>query len=74
VKTNKAMRNAPPPFPRVGTRCPSCSDMLLAPAASEYVNEREVRHFWSCESCGHELETSVRFQAPRYEEVTAAMC
>jgi len=33
--------------------------MLLAPAASEYVNEREVRHFWSCEACGHELATSI---------------
>jgi len=40
--------------------CPKCDDMLLAPAASEYVDENLIQHFWSCEACGHEFQTSVR--------------
>ena len=41
--------------------CPKCDDLLLAPAASEYVSERHVRHQWSCEACGHAFITSARF-------------
>jgi len=37
--------------------CPQCSDWLLAPTRSEYLNERCVRHAWSCEACGCEFET-----------------
>jgi transcription elongation factor Elf1 len=40
--------------------CPECNDLLFAPAASEHVTARHVRHLWSCEACGHEFETSVR--------------
>ena len=40
--------------------CPECRDLIFAPAASEYVNARHVRHMWSCEACGHEFTTSVR--------------
>jgi len=44
-------------------KCPQCSESLLAPDWSEYLNERCVRHTWSCEACGYEFETSVFFPA-----------
>ena len=40
--------------------CPKCNDLQLAPTASEFVSKGQVRHFWSCEACGHEFSTSVR--------------
>jgi ribosomal protein L37AE/L43A len=40
--------------------CPECNDLQLAPAASEFVSKGQVRHFWSCEACGHEFTTSVK--------------
>ncbi len=40
--------------------CPKCKDLQLAPAASEFVSKRQVRHFWACEACGHEFSTSVK--------------
>jgi ribosomal protein L37AE/L43A len=43
--------------------CPQCSQWLLAPSWSEYLNERCVRHTWSCETCGYEFETAVYFPA-----------
>lgn len=39
--------------------CAQCGEALLAPEWSEYVNERCVRHVWSCDACGYEFETSV---------------
>lgn len=44
--------------------CPQCQAWLLAPTWSEYLNERCVRHTWSCESCAYEFETAVFFAAP----------
>ena len=41
-----------------GIACIRCNDRLIAPNWSEYVSERHVRHSWSCESCGHQFETS----------------
>jgi C4-type Zn-finger protein len=43
--------------------CPQCSGWLLAPTWSEYLNDRCVRHTWSCEACGYEFETAVVFPA-----------
>jgi len=40
--------------------CPKCKDLQFAPAASEFVSKAQVRHFWSCEACGHEFSTSVK--------------
>jgi hypothetical protein len=40
--------------------CPSCNDLLFAPAASEFVSTSRVRHVWSCDACGHEFSTSVQ--------------
>jgi len=39
--------------------CAQCGDTLVAPEWSEHVNERCVRHLWSCEACGYEFETSI---------------
>ena len=54
--------------------CPNCNDVMLAPAASEHVNEREVRHFWACEACGHEFTTAVRLRSGRIGELRAVLC
>ena len=45
--------------------CQQCQAWLLAPDWSEYLNERCVRHAWSCESCGYEFETVVFFPVPQ---------
>ena len=42
-----------------GMACPECDDLLVAPRRSAYVSKHEVRHFWSCENCGHEVEMTV---------------
>ena len=44
--------------------CPQCAEWLIAPDWSEYLNERCVRHTWSCEACGYEFETAVFFPRP----------
>jgi uncharacterized protein with PIN domain len=41
--------------------CPQCGTHLLAPDWSEYVDERRVRHTWSCDACCYEFETTVIF-------------
>jgi RNase P subunit RPR2 len=64
MKVQSATRMTPLSVQRFGRSfCPECKDMLLAPASSEYVNAFLIRHFWSCEACGHEFRTSIRFKA-----------
>ena len=41
---------------RPGMACSECNDLLVAPKWSAYVSNHEVRHVWSCENCGHEIE------------------
>jgi RNase P subunit RPR2 len=50
---------------RPGLACSECNDLLVAPKSSAYVSKHEVRHVWSCENCGHEIEMAVtlRFDA-----------
>ncbi len=43
--------------------CAQCGDALVAPDWSEHVNERCVRHLWSCEACGYQFETSIYLHA-----------
>ncbi len=47
------------------TSCPNCRETQIAPLASEYVSEfggeGRVRHFWACDGCGHEFQTSIEF-------------
>jgi rubredoxin len=49
--------------------CPQCSASLLAPDWSEHLNERSVRHSWSCDACGYGFETTVVF--PTLERTAA---
>jgi uncharacterized protein with PIN domain len=48
-----------------GIACIRCNDRLIAPNCSEYVSELHVRHFWFCDNCEHQFETSdhLRFGA-----------
>ena len=43
--------------------CPECHDLMIAAAMSQLVNRDVVRHFWTCESCGHEFRTTVHLPA-----------
>ena len=45
--------------------CSRCGDKLIAPEASEFVSEEEVRQRWSCTRCGHEFETTVQLVSYR---------
>jgi len=75
VKTGYGTRTAPPIARRFGLSCcPNCNDVVLAPAVSEHVNEREIRHLWACEACGHEFTTAVRLKAGRIHEQRAVLC
>jgi predicted RNA-binding Zn-ribbon protein involved in translation (DUF1610 family) len=40
--------------------CPSCGAAALAPKTSEFLGEREVRHTWACDDCGHDFRTAIR--------------
>ena len=40
------------------TRCPHCSDRLVAPVMSEFVDRDEIRHHWECEACGGSSTTA----------------
>ena len=42
-----------------GLACTECNELVIAPRWSQYVGKREVRHFWSCDNCGHEIELLV---------------
>ena len=44
--------------------CPHCDEPVVAPDMSEFVSDGKVRHFWSCDSCGHEFRTAVRVRIP----------
>lgn len=41
-------------------RCPRCAELQVAPSVSIHVSEVDVRHFWSCDDCGHQFVTPVR--------------
>jgi transcription elongation factor Elf1 len=45
-----------------GMTCTECNDLLVAPKWSAHVSNHEVRHFWSCENCGHEIEVRVNLR------------
>lgn len=44
--------------------CAQCGDTLFAPEWSEYLDERSVRHLWSCDVCGYRFESMVRYPEP----------
>jgi RNase P subunit RPR2 len=41
--------------------CPHCEDLIIAATQSEHVSTNEIRHWWTCEACGHEFRTTVRW-------------
>ena len=45
-----------------GITCTECNELVIAPRASAHVSNHEVRHFWSCENCGHEIEMAVNLR------------
>jgi transcription elongation factor Elf1 len=60
-----------PAQPRYFNPCAQCGEMLMAPDWSEHVNERCVRHLWTCESCGYHFETTVFLGTLAKGELTA---
>ena len=42
-----------------GMTCAVCNETIIAPTWSEYASKHEVRHFWFCENCGHDIETVI---------------
>jgi len=44
--------------------CAQCGDTLFAPEWSEYLDDRRVRHLWSCDSCGYSFESTVAYPDP----------
>jgi len=53
--------------------CPHCNDTLVAPALSVHVHQNDIRHWWSCDTCGHEFLTSVSVANMRDEQYRARM-
>ena len=47
------------PTPRPIAPCAQCGDTLFAPEWSEYIDERRIRHLWSCDTCDYRFETLV---------------
>jgi predicted RNA-binding Zn-ribbon protein involved in translation (DUF1610 family) len=45
--------------------CTNCGDAMIAARSSQYVTERFVRNYWSCDTCGFECETAVTFNTTR---------
>lgn len=56
--TNSAARSF---FASACLYCPHCADPMIAPAASEFVEDEGVRHRWICEACGGETRTIIAF-------------
>ena len=44
--------------------CAQCGVTLFAPEWSEYIDDRRIRHLWSCDACGYEFESEVCYPAP----------
>ena len=52
--------------------CPECHDLMVAAAMSQLVKQDVIRHFWACESCGHEFRTTVQLPALAAENYCVA--
>jgi len=52
--------------------CPQCQDLIIAATKSQHVSVNEVRHWWACETCGHEFRTTVRWPLSPPQSVSAA--
>jgi len=59
MKACAAARALPRSRPLARPNCPQCGDVLFAAAVSVHVHDNDIRHWWSCESCGHQFMTVV---------------
>ena len=41
--------------------CAQCGETLFAAEWSEYLDDCNIRHLWSCDDCGYRFETLVRY-------------
>jgi ribosomal protein L37AE/L43A len=57
---------------KAANQCAQCSAQIIAPAWSEYLSERAVRHSWSCEMCGYQFESTIHFPVLELEVDLAA--
>ena len=55
----KAFAAARVTAPYVCPSCPHCSDVLFAASVSVHVHDDDIRHWWACDTCGHEFMTTV---------------
>jgi hypothetical protein len=46
-----------------GLSCPKCGGLIIAPEASEFISDEQIRHAWSCDECDYEFQTLIRFPA-----------
>lgn len=54
--------HGPTSAPRRPTlECAQCGNALFLPEWSELLDERHVRHLWTCDACDYRFETTVRF-------------
>jgi hypothetical protein len=51
-----------------GIKCVHCGDELIAPAWTEYRNERQIHHVWECWSCACCFETIIEIQNVNLED------
>ena len=56
-----------------GIACTECKELVIAPNRLRYVDRNEVRHLWTCEDCGHEIETSVTLQIDATSETSTVL-
>jgi len=43
--------------------------VLFAADVSVHVHEHDIRHWWSCETCGHQFMTTVALPPVRADEI-----
>ena len=56
------LRDRAPAFPgyfAATTRCPQCSEKMIAPVMSLFVEAGKIRHLWHCDTCAHVFSTDV---------------
>ena len=46
---------------RLLNACAQCGDPMFIPEWSEHLDERRIRHLWTCDACGYRFETIVCF-------------
>src|SRR5271169_4596417 len=51
------------PLSMFGASCVRCSNQLIAPEKSEYLDDRLIRHIWHCPKCHARFEAFPRFPA-----------